>query len=501
MIRCKHRVLGLVTAFITALMFCFTALTVSAADDQTVELKLSGTDAQLVMTFPQAAAEQISSMRISLKIAASASAKITFVPNSNLSSKIVEHRYYSDTGMLNIYLADSGALFSGTTPLTVGNVRLSGTNATATVSVVEDSLEFVRGGEIVQPYDVKFPKSVSLTTVVPSSEGTIPVYITKPTTGTITVRNTSQGNVYVEDGDMVEPEDILSLSYSSSYYSVSRWTVSGATLVSGYRYRVNPTAKSVSIRAVIVRDTTSSGSSYNDRDYGYSSSYGDELSDKIYDASRGSTVTAPRYTTTVSPDTLKDASDKNITIVIPVDNTYEWYFKPNEMQSVYSTLNVSVTKKNADITEVNKIEGMSATDTVAFETKADGLGASATLTITTSSRSTDSYPQFANLYKNNINGRLEFVTVVPVGTGGKVVLPMSAAGSYTVVIAGETKMPGDIDNDCEFTIKDITLALSKFVNATSPITRDQDFKLDHNNTGKVDIKDIMALLRDLVKAG
>ncbi|MCH5196423.1 MAG: hypothetical protein J1F28_06900 [Oscillospiraceae bacterium] len=166
MIRYKPKAFGLI-AFITALMLCVMSVTVLAAEAGTIELKANGSEALLIMDFPQAAAEEIASMQLSLSISmtgasSSSGADIEFAFDSGLSSKIVEARYHSDTGFLNIYLSGTEALFQKDSPLTVGKVILSGNNASASVSVVRSSIKFVRGGELISPSDVRYPQAVKI---------------------------------------------------------------------------------------------------------------------------------------------------------------------------------------------------------------------------------------------------------------------------------------------------------------------------------------------------
>ncbi|MCH5208269.1 MAG: hypothetical protein J1F04_05250 [Oscillospiraceae bacterium] len=176
MIRYKPKAFELI-AFITALMLCVMSMTVSAAETGTIELKANGGEAQLIMDFPQAAAEEIASMQLSLSISmtggsSASGADVEFVFDSGLSSKIAEARYHSDTGLLNIYLSGTEALFQKNLPLTVGKVRLSGNNASASVSVVRSSIKFVRGGELISPSDVRYPQAVTISTGGETSSST-----------------------------------------------------------------------------------------------------------------------------------------------------------------------------------------------------------------------------------------------------------------------------------------------------------------------------------------
>lgn len=140
------------------------SLTVSAAAGNKIELKAGGSEAQLILDFPQAAAEETASLQISLSVTTdSDGARIEFVPDSELAAKITESRYHSDTGILNIYIAGTEALFSASKPLTVGKVTISGGSASAVVEVVEDSVRFVRGGEVVKAEgEIDYPAPVSI---------------------------------------------------------------------------------------------------------------------------------------------------------------------------------------------------------------------------------------------------------------------------------------------------------------------------------------------------
>lgn len=159
---------------IAVILCCMIAMTItaSAAANNKTELKASGSEAQLILDFPQAAAEEIASMQISLSVTTnSKSAEIEFIPDSNLAAKITESRYHSDTGILNIYLAGTEALFSESSPLTVGKVKISGNSVSAAVEIVKDSVKFVRGGELIEGEnlttaygDIVYPDSVTITT-------------------------------------------------------------------------------------------------------------------------------------------------------------------------------------------------------------------------------------------------------------------------------------------------------------------------------------------------
>lgn len=213
-------------AVIMALLYCVTALgtgVFAASSAQTVELIANGSEAQLVMDFPQAAAEEIASMQISLIITpSSGGADIEFVPDGGLPAKIVESRYHSDTGVFTVYLAGTKALFSGTSPLTVGKIKISGSNVSADVKVKEDSIKFVRGSELVIPSgSVAYPGSVTISAgsdpvpppESPSSSSSTPSSSTSSESSSDPTEPVEPGVDPVEPGIVpVEPADTSSLA-------------------------------------------------------------------------------------------------------------------------------------------------------------------------------------------------------------------------------------------------------------------------------------------------
>ncbi len=212
----------------------------------------------------------------------------------------------------------------------------------------------------------------------------------------------------------------------------------------------------------------------------------------------GDTVSVPSGTSVVTSSTLEAAKDKNVTLNVPVSSTYSWSINPSEMGSTSEAVSLRVTSTTVSSKEVSKVEGAPVTKTMAFTTVAKDLGKSAKLTVTTAARPSATNPQFANLYKVKSDGTLEFVDVVPVNDAGKAVLPITDAGTYSVLISTETKKAGDINNDCKVDLTDLQSALKLFVNASKPITRKDNYKLDYNNTGSVQLTDISSILKDYV---
>lgn len=204
---------------------CIMPLTISASAAEINEIKIeaNGSEASLELYFPQAAAEGIASMQMSVYVTAnSGSAALEFIPDSGLAAKIVESRYQSDTGTLNIYLAGTEALFSSYGSTKVGTIKISTSDssaASAAVEVVRDSVRFVRSGELVSPDDdTDYPAPVIVTAEGQASPVTPdPVYPNYPagnyfpniyvSTNIYNTRNdTDETRKPVNDGGYTEPD-------------------------------------------------------------------------------------------------------------------------------------------------------------------------------------------------------------------------------------------------------------------------------------------------------
>ncbi|MCM1578492.1 MAG: hypothetical protein NC078_06830 [Ruminococcus sp.] len=137
----------------------------AARSGNEVILQASGSEAVLEVYFPEAA-DGTASMQISLNIGSEGNVNAEFIPDGGIAAKITESRYQKDSGVLNIYLAGTESLFSEDGHLTLGSVRVAsdGGQTQASVSVVSDSVKFVKNGELVSPSgDIAYPSAVSVT--------------------------------------------------------------------------------------------------------------------------------------------------------------------------------------------------------------------------------------------------------------------------------------------------------------------------------------------------
>lgn len=128
----------------------------------------------VTLTSSHAAREGISSLQFSLRIESSSADSVEFQFSPNLA-KVSETRYHEDTGILNVYIAGTEALFpENAESLTIGRVVVldSGKNGTpATVSVVADSLKYVYGTELGQAEELQVPEAVTINVASSDSGG------------------------------------------------------------------------------------------------------------------------------------------------------------------------------------------------------------------------------------------------------------------------------------------------------------------------------------------
>lgn len=264
---------------------------------------------------------------------------------------------------------------------------------------------------------------------------------------------------------------------------------------------------SVTVTVTFKRASSSSGSSTNRPSGGSSSS--SSSSSTTPSVSDSETVKEITSTTSggtakldgvviMTTDAIKSAADKDVNLEVKVDDDYTWNIDADKLSDKNSVLRLSVSSATVNETETAKIKkSTSAEDRneKAFSVVADNLGSGATLKVKTVSKSTDTVQKFANLYKTNADGTLTFVAAAPIDKDGNAVLPITDKGTYTIVASTETKMAGDINNDCKVDLTDLTAMLTKYVNNTDPKSF-SDFKLDHDNSGELSLSDLVAMLRD-----
>lgn len=147
------------------LLAALPSMRVLAAGRDGFRLDDSGT---VTVLSQHAAKEEVSSLGFSLLVEAENAGRVEFQFTES-SAEILEYRYDKDTKKLNIYVAGTERLFAaGTDALTIGRVIVqdeNGGEASARVSVVEDSLQYVYGSERKTMQELDLPEAVQLGSV------------------------------------------------------------------------------------------------------------------------------------------------------------------------------------------------------------------------------------------------------------------------------------------------------------------------------------------------
>lgn len=148
-----------------SLSVCLPSMGVLAAGRDGFRLDEGGT---VTVVSQHAAKEEISSLGFSLLVESENADKVEF-QFAGSSAEILEFRYDEDTRKLNIYVAGTERLFAeGTDALTIGRVIVqdeNGGEASARVSVVEDSLQYVYGSERKTMQKLDLPEAVQIGSV------------------------------------------------------------------------------------------------------------------------------------------------------------------------------------------------------------------------------------------------------------------------------------------------------------------------------------------------
>lgn len=87
----------------------------------------------------QSKEQGVCAFQFSLDVTADEGTEVSFEFDGGLAVRVAEYRYNEDTGIMNIYVADSKPLFDASESLTVGAVK------GGTASAVEDSFKLVDG--------------------------------------------------------------------------------------------------------------------------------------------------------------------------------------------------------------------------------------------------------------------------------------------------------------------------------------------------------------------
>lgn len=217
----------------------------------------------------------------------------------------------------------------------------------------------------------------------------------------------------------------------------------------------------------------------------------EELSALIGSAAEGSTVKAEGMRS-VPPDLVKAASDKRLTLEIKLNDNYTWIVDTTKL-SRQGELDLDISTAVIPAILLNKIGGENPRS---FNVFAKNLGSGAKLRVSVGYKKDLS----ANLFLYNTAGELKFVSCAPVGLDGTALLDISVSGKYAVITDTETKLTGDLNNDCKIALNDITALLKEYVSMIPPRPKPEGkyLKYDIDGNGEFELADVSLLLKKFV---
>ena len=210
----------------------------------------------------------------------------------------------------------------------------------------------------------------------------------------------------------------------------------------------------------------------------------DELAKLIEDAPVGGVVTALGMRS-LSEASLQAASQKRLTLEVKLNDTYSWILQSEKYSGSSFSLNLELGTAAIPSVLIEKIGGTAENSfTVSEKNFSDGAEIGITLKNTQKDK-------FANLFYYNSLGELEFCCCAQINSDKTVKFPITRSGKFVVITDNETKLFGDINNDCRFKLND--LVEFAYIYANGSATSDKLGKLDINGDGKIKLDDLIAL--------
>ena len=126
-----------------------------------VTVTANGSAAAVSLNLPKDTAQGVKAFQLSFEVKSDDPVEASFAFDKSLPGTVQEYRYDASTGRLNIYVAGRDELLpQGSAEL--GQVCLTGTTGSATVSVVEDSLQLANGALVKTSVEASSNGEVSL---------------------------------------------------------------------------------------------------------------------------------------------------------------------------------------------------------------------------------------------------------------------------------------------------------------------------------------------------
>lgn len=187
----------------------------------------------------------------------------------------------------------------------------------------------------------------------------------------------------------------------------------------------------------------------------------------------------------LSAANLSAASQKRLTVEVKLNDTYTWVLQTWNF-SANASLNLELGTAAIPSVLTGKIGGTAVNSfTVNEKNFLDGTE----LRVTLKNPQKD---KFANLFYYSSNGELEFCSCARIESDNTVKLPVGKSGKYVVITDIETKLFGDINDDCKFNFNDLIDFVYIYANGLS--TPDKLYKQDINGDGLLSFDDLVKLV-------
>lgn len=217
-----------------------------------------------------------------------------------------------------------------------------------------------------------------------------------------------------------------------------------------------------------------------------------ELTALIISAADGGTVKAEGIRT-IPADLVKAASDKRLIFEVKLNDSYTWIVDTAQL-SKQGELDLDVSTAVIPAVLLDKVGG---DNLCSFNVYAKNLGKGSALRISSENKKN----LFANLFLYSTSGELKFVSCAPVESNGTARLNIEVSGKYAVMTDTETKLAGDLNNNCATDLPDIVALLKEYVNLPTGLkTTGKYFKYDIDGDGIFTINDITGLLKIYVNS-
>ena len=218
----------------------------------------------------------------------------------------------------------------------------------------------------------------------------------------------------------------------------------------------------------------------------------EELDKLISSAAEGDTVKAEGIRA-IPAELVKAASEKRLTLEVKLNDTYTWIVDTADISNK-EDLDLDISTAVIPAVLLDKYGGENL---CSFNIYAKDLGKGTRLCV--SSDHKNNATLFANLFLYSTTGELKFISCSPMTSGGIAEIEIGMPGKYAVITDTETKMLGDLNNNCKIDLNDILAMLKEFVDLpTEPKITGKYIKYDIDHDDHFKLSDILALMRIFV---